>query len=136
MLTLRNIHPEAVQSLLPGAPDRGRMTPQEWEAFVHRASPVAFVAEEEGKMVGFVFAESHPTLVHVLFLEGTAVACRLLLERIVRLAGERNMAGRFPIDRPDLLAILDLAGFKRRFKDEFWGRPSYFCERRLTDEEE
>jgi hypothetical protein len=136
MPTLKNIDPADAFMLLPGTPCRGGMPLPEWEAFVRRAGPVAFVAEEDGVSVGFAIAESHPKLVHVLYLEGTTAACRLLLDRLVRLAGERKMAGRFRAELPDLLAMLEVAGFKRLFEDEFNGKPTFFCERRTGDEEE
>jgi hypothetical protein len=104
---------------------------------IHRVKPVgrlgmkspgdgsilAFLAEQDETVVGLTFAESHPKVLHVLNLEGETDVCRLLLDRLVRAAGERNLSGVFPITRPDILELVEEWGFTRGTED---GRPSVF----------
>jgi hypothetical protein len=92
---------------------------------------LAFVAKEEERAVGLALAESHPGRVHVFVLEGTTDACRLLLERLVRLAGERDVSVWCPAARLDVRELLEQRGFARLAQGDFVGRPSYlyFCRR-------
>jgi hypothetical protein len=61
----------------------------------------------------------------LLGLEGTAPACRLLLRRLVLVAGERDISGWFPAGRPDVLRMAEEVGFRRQFRDDSHGRPAY-----------
>jgi hypothetical protein len=120
MLTIRGIDP--TQTLV----DDPRLTPQEWHAFCRARGLVAFAAENEGVRVGFAAAESDAKAVHVISLEGEADICFLLLRRLVLLAGERDMSGWVPVDRPDLGALFEGLGFFRSAPGEPGGRPSAF----------
>ena len=59
-------------------------------------------------------------------MEGDAETCRLLLDRLVRLAGERDVSGWCPTARRDVWKMFEMVGLKRQFRDDFQGRPSYF----------
>ena len=61
----------------------------------------------------------------VINLEGDSRVCRGLLDRLVKLAGERDMSGWFPIVRKDVRQMLEKLGFKRQAKNDFQGTPSY-----------
>jgi hypothetical protein len=112
-----------------GTPPSGGLSPRLWEALCKERGLVAFAAREDEEVAGFAVAESHSNLVHVLNLEGDARACRLLLDRLVRLAGERAVGGWFPVARTDLREMLEGLGFTRICQDEFRGRPSYLYRR-------
>jgi hypothetical protein len=116
MLTLRPLRPgDALAGAPGGACDRDL---------------VAFAAEDGGEVQGVALAESHPNLVHVLRLEGSAGACLLLLRRLLALAGERDVSGWFPADLPGVLGLLGRAGFARGQLSWRGARPLAFCERR------
>jgi hypothetical protein len=101
----------------------GRMPP-DWAAFCRARGFVALAAEEAEELVGFAVAESQPQVLHVLSLEGSLAVCRLLLGRLVRAAGERDLSGRFPASRADLLALLEATGFTRQPGDDSREGPS------------
>jgi hypothetical protein len=99
------------------------LTPPQWQAYCGRRGLLALVAEEDGELGGFAVAGSGPQAVDVVNLQGTPDACRLLLGRLVRLAGERDVTGRFPA-RTDLRETLGRLGFASRAAGEYRGRPS------------
>jgi hypothetical protein len=107
MLFDRNKPPPALRGSISGDPyiSKGEVylaiTAEDWEA------PL-----EEMEMAAFSFLESHPKLVHVgQFKCYDPGAAPLLIDRIIRFAGERAVSGNFP-DDPRLLAALDQAGFR------------------------
>lgn len=71
---------------------------------------IAFAAERDGELAGFVVAESHPRVVRIVGLEGQAEACRPLLARLQRLAGERYLSVLRPDDR-DVRRVIEERGF-------------------------
>ena len=91
-LVVRGVDPSrSVPAFWDDGPLPG-ITPGQWAAVCKRRGLVAFVAEEAGGLLaGFAFAESTPRWVHVLALEGEAEARRLLLERLLKAAGEREV---------------------------------------------
>jgi len=93
-LVVRGVDPSrSVPAFWDDGPPAG-MTPDQWAAVCKRRGLVAFVAEETGgPLAGFAFAESTPRWVRVLALEGGAEARRLLLERLLKAAGEREVLG-------------------------------------------
>jgi len=86
---------------------------------------LAFAAERDGDFAGLAVAESHPGAVHAFGLEGEPDACCLLLARLVRAAGERDVSVRCPADRPEVPVILEAMGFTRQCPDEPGERPSH-----------
>lgn len=94
-----------------------------WNAFCRERGLFALVADADGTPVGLTVAESTPEVVRFLALEGNAAACSLLLERLLRMAGERDVGGWCPTDRYDLRGLLDGAGFRRRTESDCRGQP-------------
>ena len=86
----------------------------------------ALVAERDGELMGFAVAESCPRALHILDLEGDTKACRLLLDRMVMLAGERDMTAWLPLGRPDLHRMVRRLGFARSRSGNYQGRASCF----------
>jgi hypothetical protein len=107
-------------------PDDSGLTRKEWLAFCQERGLVAFAALVSEELVGFVAAESDPHAVHILVLEGDTQTCRLLLDRMVMLAGERDVSGWVPISRGDVQQMAERLGFVRMAEAEPGGRPSYF----------
>ncbi len=120
MLTIRSVDPTQA------VPDDLGMTPREWLAYCRERGLIAFAAEADDDLVGFAAAESDHHAVHILILEGDADACRVLLDRLVRLAGERDMSGWIPADRRDIRRLVRRLGFVRVGEAEAGGRPSHF----------
>jgi hypothetical protein len=100
------------------------MTPLSWEDYCQEKGLSALVAERDGELVGFAVAESSPRVLYILNLEGDTPACRLLLDSLVLLAGERDMTGWLPLDRPDLHRMAQRLGFVQSQEGDFQGRPS------------
>ena len=92
MLTVRPMTPADAVALLLDTPPGGGMTAPEWEAIRKRHGLLAFTAAEGTVRTGFALAQSHPALVHVVHLEGSAEACRRLLGRLARAADRRPVS--------------------------------------------
>jgi hypothetical protein len=135
MLTLRAINPtRAIASFCETPPLTG-LTSEQFQAFCQRRGLLAFAAEEDGILAGFAIAESQPGGVHVLSLEGDKKACHLLLERLVQLAGERDMTVWCPTTHDYVLDLLEGRGFVRRRQDDFQGRPSFLYHKEANERE-
>ena len=80
---------------------------------------VALVTEDGDEQVGFAVAESDHEAVRFLLLDGDMATCGLLLERLERLAGERDVAGWCPAARRDVRGLLEKRGFRRLFRGRF-----------------
>jgi hypothetical protein len=126
MLTIRSVDPARAVPVFLGIPDDGSLTPAEWDALCKERGLLALAAERDGELVGFAIAESHPQGVPIFNLEGDSHTCRLLLDRLTRLAGERNVSAWVPIDRPDVRRMVERRGFVRLAKGGPEGRPSDF----------
>lgn len=120
MLTIRSI------DLTEAVPDDLDVTPREWLAYCRERGLVALAAEWDEEPVGFAVAESRPRSVHILKLEGHTRTCLLLLDRLTRLAGERNVGVWVPIGRFGMRRMLKRLGFARRAAGEREGGPAYF----------
>jgi hypothetical protein len=114
MLSVSDLYPADAALRFPDALARAGFPPAQWEARCARGGLLAFAAEEGDVAVGFAVAVSYPQGVHVLTLEGAAPACALLLERLVRAAGERDLSVCCPAERADLRGVLQRRGFARR----------------------
>jgi hypothetical protein len=123
MLVIRTVDAAKTIPALWGLPD----LPILWDDYCREKGLVALAAEQGPSLVGFAIAESHPQLIRILNLEGDRETCRRLLNRLIRLAGERDLAGWFPRKRKDLQRLVKQLGFVRSAQDVFQGRPCSFC---------
>src|SRR5205085_243007 len=96
---------------LPGPAGESPWPGLGWEAFCWWRGLVAYAAVDGRACVGWALAESHPRSVDVLQLRGGPGAVRLLLGRLVRSAGEREVSLVCPEDRQDIAALLGEYGF-------------------------
>jgi hypothetical protein len=87
--------------------------PSSWETFCREKGLSALVVERHGELMGFAVTASYPHALHILDLEGDSSACRLLLDRMVMLAGERDMTAWLPLGRPDVHHMVRRLGFVR-----------------------
>jgi hypothetical protein len=115
-------------SLCAGAnvPARANMSPTQWDAYCLEKGLLAFAAEEEGELVGLALAESEPQALHVVAVEGRADAFRLLLEKLVRLSGERDVTAWCSQGKHNLQVMLEGLGFRWTHAAKAGGRTSYF----------
>jgi hypothetical protein len=118
MLTIRPIDPTQVE------PEEAGLTRAEWLAFCRERGLVAFAAERGEELVGLAVAETDAKVVHVAILEGDTNTCHALLDRLVMLAGERDMSGWVPVDRLDVQRLAEQLGFVRVATGDFEGVPS------------
>jgi len=125
MLTIRTLDPAHAFALLGTSPLVEGIDQEFWEPWSRGGTLLALVVEEAERGVGLALADSHPRLVQVFTLEGTADACRLLLERLVRAAGERDVSVWCPAARTDVRQLLERKGFARQVGGDLLGRPSY-----------
>src|SRR5947209_7632985 len=125
MLTIRPLHPTAALALLGARPADEGIEKECWDRWSLDGTLLAFVAREDAMAVGLALAESRPRWVHVFLLEGTTDAGHLLLERLVRSAGERDVSVWCPAARMDVRELLEQRGFARLAQGDFLGRPSY-----------
>jgi hypothetical protein len=114
MLTIRNVEPARAIPVFLGMLDDPSVTPAQWDSFCEELGLVALAAERYEDLAGVAVAESCPRRVHVRCLEGDAEACQFLLDRLVLLAGERDVSCRVPVERRDLRRMLLGLGFVRR----------------------
>jgi hypothetical protein len=91
-----------------------------------RRGLVAFAAEEQGELAAIALAESEPQALHVVAVEGRPDACLLLLERLVRLAGERDVTAWSRDDKPDYQEMLEGLGFSVMDSVKADGRHAFF----------
>jgi hypothetical protein len=124
MLTVRLMTAADAVLLLLETPPGGGLRTVEWEAIRQRHSLLAFTAAEGEVLAGFVLAKSHPGLVHVVQLEGSAEARRYLLERLARAADRRPLSVWCPHPGDDLRDLLEGSGFTSRERGLCCGRPS------------
>jgi hypothetical protein len=93
--------------------------PERWADICVERGFIAFIAMQEDGLGGYAVAESRPQVLHVLDLEGNADTCLRLLERLAKMAGERDMSGWFPGARTDIQKMLEGLGFIRQKEDLF-----------------
>ena len=134
MLVIRRVDPAEALAMFWDIPPSARIRPSRWRSFCKRLGVVALAAEQDGEVVGFAVAESNPRVVHFLNLEGGADACSLLLNRLVMLAGERDVSGWCPAARPDVREMLEGRGFEPEGEDDILGRPSYLYRWRRNED--
>jgi hypothetical protein len=126
MLIIKSVDPATTVPVLLGMPKNAGMPLSQWRAFCQERGLLAFAAERDGGRVGFAVADSCPHRVHVRFLEGDTETCRLLLRRLVLLAGERDMTARVPCERDDVQEMLGDRGFVRQGVEGCDDAPSFF----------
>lgn len=126
MLTIRTVGSgEALATFCEHKPLAG-MTPAQRQAMWRDRGLFALAVEEDDDLVGLTLAESGPKAVDVIALEGDTASCELLLDRLMRLAGERDVSAWCPDDRPDLMALLEVRDFLRQSQHDFPERASHF----------
>jgi hypothetical protein len=126
MLSIHPVDPAEAALAFGGLAEKDDLTPAEWASYCHRKGLIVFAAERDGELVGFAVAESCPHRIHVRRLEGDTHTCRRLLGRLVRAAGERDLSGWVPTDRPDLRRMFRRLGFIRGGRGHPEGRPASF----------
>jgi hypothetical protein len=126
LLVLHRFNATDVAALMPGVLARSGMSPTQWDAYCEEKGLLAFAAEEEGDLVALSMAESVPQALHVVSIEGRPDACHLLLEKFVRLAGERDVTAWCPRGNDDLSRMLEELGFAWMHAAGIGGRTSYF----------
>jgi hypothetical protein len=87
------------------------LPPTGWDALCQARGLLALAAEQDEELVGFAVAESSPQVLHILTLKGDPNVCRLLLQRLVMLAGERDVSGWFPLDQVEVRKMVERLGF-------------------------
>jgi hypothetical protein len=135
MLVIRAIDPSDAVDLFCEYPPSEGLTPIQCGTFCRDRGLVAFAAERGEELAGFAVAESDARAIHFLNLEGDATTCGVLLDRLARLAGERDVSGWCPADREDVRRLLEERGFERRYRDDFMGVPCYLyhCNRNESE---
>ena len=133
MLVIRKVDPSDAAEFFGESPPLVGMTPTQSAALCRRRGLVAFAVEENGWPAGFSIAHSGPRGVHIIGLEGRPDACRFLLKRLVRLAGERDLSAWCPAARKDVQGVLDRQGFVRECGGVFQGLPSFLYRLRRNE---
>jgi hypothetical protein len=128
-LVVRRVDRGEAHRLLSGVARFGALTAVQWDALWENHGLVAFAAEEGGSLRAVALAESHPQVLHLSHLVGHLDACRLLLDRLVLLAGERDMSGAVPTHLTQVQALLQERGFVRVWQQDLRGWPVYVYRR-------
>jgi hypothetical protein len=123
VLTVRDLRPDEAAPLFPDGLDWAGVSPAEWVAGCEAGLFLVFAAERDGTTVAFAVAGSGPRVLLVLALVGDRRADRMLLDRAVRVAGEREVAVYCPDDDPALVALLRRRGFARVSRSD----PFLYC---------
>jgi hypothetical protein len=119
MPAIRAIDPAFAVALLTDSLTTEGMTPEQCREVCLDRGLVALATGDEDEQVGFAVAESDHEAVRFLLLDGDAGTCGLLLDRLERLAGERDVGGWCPAARPDLRGLLEGRGFRRLYRGIF-----------------
>jgi hypothetical protein len=123
VVTLQPVQLAEAMSLACQASPAGGTTAQVWESFRRQRGLLAFAATDGGTLVGLAIVESASRVLHVWHLDGTREACRLLLHRLILLAGERDVSVSCSADRTDLRRLLGQEGFVLLDEDHVRGLP-------------
>jgi len=123
MLSIRTVDPITASLIFGNLP---LLADDGWEAYVKRCGVMALAAEEEGNLVGWAVAESCPHRLHILGIEGDTETCQMLLDRLVKAAGERDLSGWLARDRPDIRQLFKRLGFFKGRSGISDGVPSVF----------
>jgi hypothetical protein len=126
MLRIHPVSPANAASIFRGLTHNDHMTAAEWQSYCRSKGLLVFVAERDEDLVGYTAAESCPRRVHIRDLVGDTRTGRLLLDRLVMVAGERDLSGWVPADRPDLRRLFRRRGFVSVGRGYPQGRPAYF----------
>jgi hypothetical protein len=133
MLTVTALAPADAVELLPdGLACRG-ISPAWWEAGCVAGTYLVFVAERDGSPAGLAVAESCPRRLLALALVGRGGASRLLLDRVVCAAGERDVDVWSPADRPRLGDLLRRRGFVLMGRSDADSVPSFLYHLRRNE---
>jgi len=127
MLVIDSVDPVNVLALLGMQPPATGVAGSLWKKWTRNGTLSGVVAEQDDMPVGAAVVESRPDVLHVHILEGDPDPCRMLLHRLVRQAGERDMSAWCSTDRTDVQALLDVLGFTPRYQKDgatfyYWAR--------------
>ncbi len=124
MLTIHPLQASDVACL--GMRDlRGHVAPSEAAAYCRQRGLFGLAAKQDGRLTGLAVACSHPEALVVTGLRGTPRACRLLLRRLTRQAGERDLSVWCPTRCRRLAKLLGNAGFVLVYESRFQGEPAF-----------
>jgi hypothetical protein len=126
MLIIHPMSPADAASVFRGLTQNDHMTTAEWQSYCRGKGLLVLVAEQDDELVGYAVAQSCPQRVHIRDLVGDTRTGRLLLDRLVMAAGERDLSGWVPADRPDLRRLFRRRGLVRDGTGYHEGRPAYF----------
>jgi hypothetical protein len=126
MPTIRAIDPSFAFGLLTDSPATEGMTPERCRQVCLDRGLVALATGDEDERFGFAVAESDQKAVRFLLLDGDEEMCGMLLDRLERLAGERDVGGWCPAARRDVRGLLEGRGFRRLYRGEFLSCQSDF----------
>lgn len=129
MLVIRAIDPSFALGLFHDPSSVGRLTPAQVREYCFRRGLLSLVAEEDGDLIGCLVAESGPRAVTFVVIDGDTPTCELLLDRLIRRAGERDACGWCPVDRDDIRRLLEERGFTPEYEGRVLGLPAvfYYC---------
>jgi hypothetical protein len=134
LLTIHRLDTSDAVTLFCETPPEPGMTPSEVRSFCEDAGLLAFAVEDDGRLAGLALARSGPKALLVLAVEGHEEAVRLLLERLVRLAGERDVCAWCAGSRDDLREMLEARGFEPWGRGSFGGRQFYLYRWRQNED--
>jgi hypothetical protein len=123
MLTLHSLDMAEAVKLVPEEFPACGFTPERWFKFCKRRGFRVYYAADGLAPNAFAFVESRPRLVHVQVWDGTTAGCRLLLDHLLKMAGERSLCIWCHATKEDLLTLLLAAGFRPLYEDELSGQP-------------
>jgi pimeloyl-ACP methyl ester carboxylesterase len=124
VLLTRSVGFAEVRAAAPTNSFPAASSPADCAALWERLGLVVLVAQDGGEQQGLALAASHPGQVHVICVDGAPRACRLLLDQLVRLAGERDVSMWCPAEQTAVGAILEEKGFVLLCQDESQCPPS------------
>jgi len=129
MFIIKPVDPVEFYPLFRGVEPAADLPPDQWAAACKERGFLAFLAIRDEAFAGYAVAESNPKVLEILDLDGDTYTCRFLLERLVRLAGERNVSSRCPVTRTDVQKMLHWLGFAWRGVDDGQGWPCHLYSR-------
>ena len=123
MATVHSLKLADAIALFQGVVSSGEV-PADWEKERERGGFFGLGVFDQEELTGFALAESHPSLVHALCVDGTPDACRLLINKLSMMAGERNLNVWVPLARGDVIDYVKSRGFQRLCEESMRGAPS------------
>jgi hypothetical protein len=113
MLSVRQLSPADAAELLRDVAAGAGMSPSRWEHGCTAGKFLAFTAQRDETPVGLAVASSTPRRLRVVGLAGEGEVAGLLLDHVVRAAGERDVTVWCPAGYAGLRSLLLRRGFLR-----------------------